>query len=70
MHILHNAVEKCTWVFMIPSQMASLTQLFCAQTLPSFSFVEQACATIFFLRWPTEHVISKLLYGSTSMNHQ
>ena len=72
LHTLPDAVEKRARGFMIPSQMASLavTQLFCAGTLASFSFAKCTCVAIFFLRWPTEHVASKLLYRSKSMNYQ
>jgi len=62
-HNLRNAVAKRTVGFMIPSQMASLTQFFCARTLLSFSFGERTCVAIFFLRWPTEHVTSKFYTG-------
>ena len=69
LHILRDAIEKRAQGFMMPSEMTSLTQLFYDRTLPSFSFAERTCVAIFFFRWPTEHVTSKLLYRSKSMNY-
>ena len=40
------------------------------RTLSSFSAVERTCVAIFFIRWPNEHVTSKLLYRSKSTNYQ
>jgi len=42
-------------------QMISLTQLFYGQMLPSFNSAERTCVAILFLRWPNEHVMSKIL---------
>jgi len=69
-HILRDAVVKRCRGFMIPSQMTLMTQLFYGRTLPSFSFAERTCVAIFCLRWPTDHVTSKLLYRSKSTNYQ
>ena len=48
-HKLRDAVEKRVRDFMIPSQMASLTQLFYARTLASFNFAERTCVATFSL---------------------
>jgi len=43
---------------------------FYGRTLSSFSSLERTFVAIFFLRWPNEHVTSKLLYRSKSTNYQ
>jgi len=43
---------------------------FYGRSLSSFSSVERKCVAIFFLRWPNEHVTSKLLYRWKSTNYQ
>jgi len=42
---------------------------FYSRTLSSLSSVERTCVAIFFLRWPNEHVTSKL-FRSKSTNWQ
>jgi len=66
-HILRNAVDNALG-HTLSNDFIDTT--FYGWTLSSISSVERTCVAIFFLRWPNEHVTSKLLYRSKSTNYQ
>jgi len=63
-HILRNAVDKYAQAY---SLKCIHWYNFLQTNVVKLQLCWTQCVAVFFLRWPNEHVTSKLLYRSKSM---